>query len=127
LRKRQDFALVYQRGKSFYGVNLFVRVRPTRTEPSAPLSPARFGISVSQKVSKRAVRRNRIKRQLRAACRQLLPRALPGWDVIIVVRHQNQGAADSKRPAPKPLQCGYQKFLQELEQLLVEAKVIHGH
>jgi ribonuclease P protein component len=130
LRKRQDFALVYQRGKSFYGVNLFVRVRLTRSEPAAPLSPARFGISVSQKVSKRAVQRNRIKRQLRAACRQLLPRTLPGWDVIIVVRHQGTAdpkRSDPKRPNPQPLQCGYQKFLQELEQLLVEAKVIHGH
>jgi ribonuclease P protein component len=138
LRKRQDFALVYQRGKSVYGGNLNVRVRKNLAlgESGSVLTalPAtRFGISVSQKVSKRAVQRNRIKRQLRAVCRHLLPRVTPGWDVVIVVRHsggQSAGhstAASQNRPLPQPLQCGYQKFLQELEQLLVEAKVIHGH
>ena len=38
-----------------------------------PPAPARIGITVSQKVSKRAVVRNRLKRQVRAALRGLLP------------------------------------------------------
>jgi ribonuclease P protein component len=122
LRKRQDFTLVYQKGKSVYGVHFYVRVR--RHVRAGAVS--RFGISVSQKVSKRAVQRNRIKRQLRAACRQLLPEVTPGWDVVIVVRHSGSGADKGKYP-PSPLPCAYWEFLQELKQLLIEAKVIHGH
>ncbi|HAG84957.1 MAG TPA: ribonuclease P protein component [Cyanobacteria bacterium UBA12227] len=77
-------------------------------------SPTCIGISISQKVSKKAVVRNRIKRQIRAALRQLLPRLSLGWQLVVVVR-------------PTALECDYAQFLQELEQLLVEAEVIHGH
>jgi ribonuclease P protein component len=74
----------------------------------------RIGISISQKVHKRAVIRNRIKRQLRAICRQLLPRFAQGWDLVITVH-------------PQALQCDYQQFLQELEQLLTDAEVLDGY
>jgi ribonuclease P protein component len=142
LRKRQDFTLAYQKGKCCSGVHLLVRVR-RRTMVSSPTvevdPPTRFGISVSQKVSKRAVQRNRVKRRLRAACRQLLPLITPGWDVVIVVRSgtsassltskskKNPKASPSQPQAisPQPLQCGYQEFLQELRQLLVATKIIH--
>jgi ribonuclease P protein component len=82
------------------------------SQPSEP--PSRFGVSISQKVSKRAVVRNRIKRQLHAAIQHLRPRLSPGWLVVIVVR----SAA---------LECVYEDFLQELEQLLIESEVINGH
>jgi ribonuclease P protein component len=72
------------------------------------------GIAVSQKVDKRAVVRNRIKRQLRAAVQQLLPRIQPGWQIVIGVR-------------PRATECEYQQFLQELEQLLADAEVLHGN
>ena len=94
-------------------MSLGVRVY-RRPLPMSPGSQTRIGISVSQKVSKRAVVRNRIKRQLRAACRQLLPQLQPGWDVVIVVR----AAA---------LQCDYHQFLQQLEQLLTDAGMLHGY
>lgn len=74
----------------------------------------RFGVSISQKVSKRSVVRNRIKRQLKAAFRQLLPLLDPGWLLVIVVR-------------PEAVQCDYEQFLQELKQLLVDAEVINGN
>jgi ribonuclease P protein component len=73
----------------------------------------RIGISISQKVSKRAVVRNRIKRQIRAAFRQFLPNLSPGWMLVIVVK-------------PSATQCGYEQFLQELKQLLTSAEVLHG-
>ena len=75
--------------------------------------PTRIGFSISHKVSKRAVVRNRIKRQLRAALRHLLPRLKDGWDFVVVVR-------------PDALQCDYAKFLQQLEQLLAQAEMLHG-
>jgi len=79
------------------------------------ITPTRIGISISLKVSKRAVIRNRIKRQLRAAFRCLLPQLSPGWRLVVVVQ---PSAAQ---------ECDYQQFLQELEQLLAEAEVLNGH
>jgi ribonuclease P protein component len=82
--------------------------------PQAQLSPVRVGISISQKVSKRATIRNRIKRQIRAIMQQFLPHIAEGWQLVIVVR-------------PGATQCDYQQFLQELKQLLVNAEVINGY
>ena len=76
--------------------------------------PSRIGIAVSQKVSKSAVIRNRIKRQIRAAFHQLLPHLKSGWLLVVVVK-------------PQATQCEYQQFLQELEQLLAAAEVLNGN
>ena len=78
--------------------------------------PTRIGISVSTKVSKRAVVRNRIKRRIAAALHQLLPKLLPGWRLVVVVK-----------PTAAQQECVTQQFLQELEQLLVQAEVFNGH
>jgi ribonuclease P protein component len=80
----------------------------------ADLPPTQVGISISQKVSKRSVDRNRIKRQIKAAFRQLLPQISGGWQVVVVVHPSAKG-------------CEYVHFLQELEQLLISAEVIDGH
>ena len=80
-------------------------------EPAEENRPAtRFGISISQKVSKKAVVRNLLKRQLKAALRQLLPQTIGVWSVVIIVR-------------PSLCGCTYGEILQELEQLLATAEV----
>ena len=126
LKHWRDFKAVYQKGIRRYGRHLTVRgllmpslshehglrSDPSSVNPPTP-SPTRIGISVSQKVSKKAVVRNRLKRQIRAALRQLLPQLKPGWYVIVGVR-------------PSAVECEYAQFLQELEQLLVDAEVING-
>lgn len=125
LRRRQDFSSVYQSGIKRTTPHLTLRgLSPkgsTNYKAKAPasqrleaLQPTRIGISVSQKVSKRAVVRNRIKRQIRAALHQLLPRLTPGWQLVIVVK-------------PGAVQCDYEEFLRELEQLLINAEVLDGH
>lgn len=79
------------------------------------LPRSRFGITVSQKVSKKAVARNRIKRQIRSIILSQLPSLDSGFDVIIVV-------------LPSALVCKYEHFLRELEQLFNQAGIIrHGH
>ena len=75
--------------------------------------PIRIGICISQKVSKRAVCRNRIKRQLKAVCQRFLVRLPAGWDVVIVVRSS-------------ALRCDYDQFLQQLKQLFTEAELLDG-
>ncbi|HEY9615224.1 MAG TPA: ribonuclease P protein component [Microcoleaceae cyanobacterium] len=130
LKLRRDFDLVYRRGTRLRGKHLTLRLlrqplsiadlpHQTTNDESLLLGESvrlatRIGISISQKVHKRAVIRNRIKRQLRAICRQLLPRFAQGWDLVITVH-------------PQALQCDYQQFLQELEQLLTDAEVLDGY
>lgn len=79
----------------------------------ADVLPVQVGISISKKVSKRAVVRNRLKRQLKAIAHSLLPRLDPGLRMVIVVRSD-------------ALTCDYWQLLQELEYLLVKAEVLHG-
>jgi ribonuclease P protein component len=82
--------------------------------PAENLPATRFGISVSQKVSKKAVVRNLLKRQVKAAVRQLLPQIHSGWSIVIGVRPSAQG-------------CEYVEILRELEQLLAAAEVLDGY
>ncbi|WP_295615389.1 ribonuclease P protein component [Chamaesiphon sp. GL140_3_metabinner_50] len=115
LRRRQDFQKVYQYGKRHQQVHLTLRSLqhlPNSTTENLPAT--RFGISVSQKVSKKAVIRNLLKRQVKAALRQLLPQITSGWSVVIGVRPSAQG-------------CEYVEILRELEQLLAAAEVLDGH
>lgn len=114
LRQSRDFTTVYQGGVRRSSRYLALRALPARNASGSNSQPTRIGIVVSQKVSKRAVERNRIKRQIRSACRQLLPSLLPGWSVVLVVRHS-------------ALECEYREILRELKQLLAEAEVLSGH
>jgi ribonuclease P protein component len=129
LKRRQDFSTVYQKGsrrrskhltlltlkqKQLRQVNFGSANAAQTTVSPQPQIPTRIGISISQKVSKRAVVRNRIKRQIRAALRQLLPEISSGCSLVIVVQ-------------PQAVQCDYIQFLRELEQLLIDAEVFNGH
>lgn len=116
LRRRQDFSLVYQQGRRYRSAHLNLRTlyRGSLSSLAAHDVSTRIGIVVSLKVDKRATVRNRIKRQLRAICSQLLTRVQPGWDLVIGVHST-------------AVQCDYLQFLQELEQLLLNAEVLNGH
>lgn len=121
LRQRRDFSMVYQAGLRQSTPNLTLRALRLPKGSTKPdfiaveaIPPVRIGISISQKVSKRAVVRNRIKRQLRAILHQFLPSISPGWQLVIVVK-------------PSATQCGYEQFLQELKQLLIGAEVMNGY
>ena len=115
LRDWRDFRAVYSQGIRQNGFHLVLRALwASKLEQQLLLEPTRIGISISQKVSKKAVVRNRIKRQIRAAFRELLPIIPPGWKIVIVVRS-------------RAVECKYEHFLRELKQLLIEAKIINGY
>ncbi len=121
LKHRKDFNGVYQRGLRRNSAHLTLRAlhHSKLSKQSPELEqllelPSQIGISISKKVSKRAVIRNRIKRQIRAALRHLLPRLASGWKLVIIVR-------------PQAVECDYFQFLQELEQLLISAEVLNGN
>ncbi|MBD2386836.1 ribonuclease P protein component [Cylindrospermum sp. FACHB-282] len=124
LKSRKDFQAVFREGIRRQSSHFTLRaLKPRRLkEPSldaaakANLVSTQIGISISTKVSKRAVVRNKIKRQITAAFYELLPKLSRGWRLVVVVKPT---AAESK--------CGSQQFLQELEQLLAQAEVFDGH
>jgi ribonuclease P protein component len=111
LRRRQDFSQVYKTGLRRHTPNLTLRALKHR--PGQASEPTCVGISISLKVSKRAVVRNLIKRRIRAVLRQLLPQFSQGWRIVVVVQ-------------PSATECAYEQFLQELKQLLISAEVING-
>ncbi|AFZ58254.1 ribonuclease P protein component [Anabaena cylindrica FACHB-243] len=131
LKSRRDFQAVFREGIRCHSSHFTLRaLKPSRSkEPSLDTAPAttqangnenlastQIGISISTKVSKRAVVRNRIKRQITGALYQLLPRLSPGWRLVVIVK-----------PKSAESECVSQQFLQELEQLLAKAEVINGH
>ncbi|WP_066376890.1 ribonuclease P protein component [Anabaena sp. CA = ATCC 33047] len=123
LKSRQDFQAVFREGIRRYSFHFTLRaLKPSPSTASSEdtatkiLPCTKMGISISTKVSKKAVVRNRIKRQIAAALHQLLPKIAPGWKLVVIVKPT---AAESK--------CVSQQFLQELEQLLAQTEVLNGH
>lgn len=135
LKRRDDFSRVYQKGSRLKSAHLSLRVLKRNFTPTAKVKlriepgcvdiqseqhtfacslPTRIGVSISSKVAKRAVVRNRMRRQIQAIFRHLMSRISPGWDLLVVAH-------------PTAVQCDYLQFLQELEQLLIDAEVIDGN
>jgi ribonuclease P protein component len=83
LTRKAQFELVYEKGRSWAGKELVIRVLPNGLEFS------RFGFAVSRQVGK-AVVRNRVKRRLREILRQTPLQ--PGWDIIFIARAPAAGA-----------------------------------
>lgn len=106
LKKRQDYRAVYEQGIRRYSPHLTLIALDLHNSKNEDLSlETKVGISISKKVSKKAVVRNRIKRQIRSALMVNWQLVNPGWNMVIVVR-------------PKAIECKYEHFLRELEELL---------
>jgi len=77
LKKPQQYALVYRKGKSWPSSYAVMKALPNG------LALSRYGLSVSKRVGK-AVTRNRVKRLLREILREM--QINPGWDIVFVVQ-----------------------------------------
>jgi ribonuclease P protein component len=110
--RRQDFDSIYRQGKRISGT--YVRAIVLISAGDGLGDPPQFGIVISKKVSKRAVQRNRLRRQIQAAFQALLPHLRPGWKGIIIVQNSALG-------------CTYGQILPELEKILKKAEVLDGH
>lgn len=114
LKRRSDFRTVYQKGIRRSSRHLILKAFPLDTNSTRETTETKIGISISRKVSKKAVIRNRIKRQIRAVLCGLLPRISSPWLIVIIVK-------------PEAKECKYEHFLRELEKLLIRAEIIHGY
>lgn len=79
VKENFEFRRAYKKGTSLVTPFAVVYVTKNRT------SNIRLGITAGKKIGK-AVQRNRAKRVIRAAFRELLPSLIAGYDYIIVAR-----------------------------------------
>jgi len=80
LRKKQEVATVFKRGKSFSSPEITLRFLPNS------LPNSRIAVLVGVKLDKRAVVRNRIKRRLREVARLNFSSIPSGLDLLIIAR-----------------------------------------
>ena len=80
IRSRQDIAALARRGQAIRGPHLTLRIFVR------PKGPSRFVCSISQKVSKKATERNRLRRQLQEIIRHTLPSLTRPSDGLVLVR-----------------------------------------
>jgi ribonuclease P protein component len=114
LKRRSDFQTVYSKGIRRSSRHFVIKAFPAKTSAVTEFSDTKIGISISRKVSKKAVVRNRLKRQIRAVFHCLLPKISSPWLIIVIVK-------------PEAKECKYEHFLRELEKLLIKAEIIHGY
>lgn len=88
LRLDKDIKALFAKGKGVFDVVVGAKVRKNDRKVS------RFAVVVGVKVSKSAVVRNRIRRQIRAMIHNHLEDLAPGFDVMILVRPE---AVNKKR------------------------------
>lgn len=79
LKENHIFRRLYARGKSAVTPTLAAYVRRNRS------GQTRLGLTVGTKVGK-AVRRNKVRRRMRAAYQLHESQMTPGWDIVIVAR-----------------------------------------
>ena len=114
LKSRQDFQAVFREGIRRHSSHFTLRALKPSWDTAPPAT--KIGIAISTKVSKRAVVRNKIKRRITAALYQLLPKLVPGWRLVLIVK-----------PITAESEPQTHKFLRELEELLAQTEVLNGH
>lgn len=105
LVKQKDFEKIFKQGRSSYSKLLGIKVLANQ------LKNNRYGIIISTKVSKKSVDRNKLKRQIRQAVRQLDNKLVQRVDLAITA-------------LPAMLGQDYKTIKSELEQILIKLKLL---
>lgn len=80
LSKDGDFKIIFRKGRNFFIKEFGIKFLKNNLEVS------RFGFVVSNKVAKKANKRNLIKRRLREIIRKNLPNIEIGFDIAIMAK-----------------------------------------
>lgn len=95
VQARRDYLFIQQNGEKHRSKHLLVAILPRRINPNLPDVPApaesRIGITVTTKVHKRAVMRNRLKRRVREIFRRYRARFEHHFDIVVIALN---GATD---------------------------------
>ena len=78
LKKKKDFDKILKTKKSFKERFLILKLNKNK------LKDVRFGVIVSQKVSKKAVVRNKIKRRFRSVLKDSSQNLKKGFDIVLI-------------------------------------------
>jgi len=103
LSKKRDFDTVFKEGKAVKGVFLFIKIAKNSKQIS------RFGFVISSKVAKKAVTRNKIRRDLSDFIRVNMSKIRDGYDIIVLIKN---GAISSD------------KLKEDMENILIKANTI---
>ena len=85
LRHDKDIKALFAKGKSVFGIYVGLKFAKNKRDVS------RFTVVVGTKISKKAVDRNRLKRQVRAIIHERIDEIAPGFDVMFLVRKEAVG------------------------------------
>jgi len=106
LKRDRDFDRLFTKGEKAFSFPFSIRLSNNKR----PVS--RFAVVVGTKVSKKAVERNRLRRQVRETLRLLLPTLVSGKDVAISVQPQ------AKTMPQAELESGLKKALKKAKLLV---------
>lgn len=104
LSKQKDFEKIFRQGKEYRVDGLTIKSLARQQ------SFSRFGLVISTKVAKKAVARNRLRRQIRAILRAHLTDIKPGFDVVLIAK-------------PSLLDLSYQELEETIVDLFKKAKL----
>jgi len=105
LKKDNDFKKVFNKGKHYQ--KDFIKIKFLKND----LEINRFGLVIGLKISKKAVQRNKIKRQLEEVIQSELEQMKKGVDIIILVQ-------------PEIIEKEYQEIREALIELFKKSKII---
>lgn len=80
LKKESDIKKLFSKGKSVFDVSVGAKTLKNKLEQP------RFVVVVGTKVHKRAYRRNRIRRRVRAILAKHLSHISPGFDIAVIAK-----------------------------------------
>lgn len=105
LKKNNDFKEVFENGK--YYQQEFIKLKILKND----LEINRFGLIIGLKISKKAVQRNKIKRQIEEIIRLKLNQIKSGFNIVILVN-------------PEIIEKDYQEIEKTLINLFKKAKIL---
>ena len=113
LKRRSDYLRVQSSRKKVSSRHFLLAYQKRAIEPSGvEESEKRFGVTITTKVHKRAVRRNKLRRRLKDCYRVTRPKLVSGaYDIVIIAR---AGACE----------LPFDKLRNEFKYLLYESKLL---